>query len=188
MKRCLIAGVGIVALGLSFSAWSYTPGQGQGGPGMQGGQGGSDWHHPCKAIADACKNAGYVHGGAKSGNGIMANCLKPLLEGQSVKGVSISAEEVAACKAKMQEHHEGGGSHGGGQGQGMQGPPPGQGQGMQGPSGQQQGQGQGSQGQSQGHSQQAPQVQGNGSAPSQQGQEPSQSQSQGQPSSQAPAQ
>jgi hypothetical protein len=172
MKRYLTASVGVVALGLSLSAWSYTPGQGQGGPGMQGG---GEENHPCKAIAKACKNAGFVKGGAKSGNGIMANCIKPLLEGQSVKGVSISGEEAAACKAKMQEHHQGGGSHSGGQGQGMQGS-----------SGQQQGQG--VQGQSQGHGQQAPQGQGNAPAPGQQGQEPSQSQPQGQPSSQAPAQ
>ncbi|MES2218886.1 MAG: hypothetical protein V4501_10805, partial [Pseudomonadota bacterium] len=103
MKRFLHVCIGMAAIGMSVSAWSAP----EGGPG-----GGGD--HPCKKIAEACKAAGFVKGGGKSGNGIMENCMKPIMEGQSAKGVSVDPSEVAACKVKMAERAAHGGGMAGG--------------------------------------------------------------------------
>jgi len=56
--------------------------------------------HPCKTLRAACGAAGYVKGGFKQGKGLFRNCMKPLLSGSSVPGVSVSAEDVQACKAR----------------------------------------------------------------------------------------
>ncbi len=61
--------------------------------------------HPCKDVAMACKSAGYVKGGAKDGKGLRKDCMHPILSGKSVEGVSVSADAVAACKARIAEHH-----------------------------------------------------------------------------------
>lgn len=59
--------------------------------------------HPCAKLHEACKAAGYVKGAHKSnGKGMVLDCMKPLLEGKSVEGVTASAEDIAACKSKRE--------------------------------------------------------------------------------------
>jgi hypothetical protein len=108
----------VVAASISFSAFAAIP-DGQTAPngpgaGMTGGQGG----HPCKAIEEACKSAGFMKGGEASGKGLMMNCMKPVMEGKQVAGVSVDSTTVQACQAKkasmMSQHHGQGGQ--GGQG------------------------------------------------------------------------
>jgi hypothetical protein len=60
--------------------------------------------HPCKKIAEACEAAGFTKGGA-SGKGLMKDCLKPIMSGQSVQGVAVSPADVSACQAKRAAHH-----------------------------------------------------------------------------------
>lgn len=52
---------------------------------------------PCLAIAKACKAAGYSRKG-DANNRFWGNCMKPLLLGQTVKGVSIDAATVKSCR------------------------------------------------------------------------------------------
>jgi hypothetical protein len=61
--------------------------------------------HPCMQITDACKAAGFVNGGAKSGKGIGNDCIAPLIDGTppprhaTLPLPKVDAEVVAACKA-----------------------------------------------------------------------------------------
>ncbi len=59
--------------------------------------------HPCHSLKQACENAGFVKGGYKQGNGLYKDCLKPIMQGQTVKGVTVNPSDVAACKAKHQQ-------------------------------------------------------------------------------------
>lgn len=52
---------------------------------------------PCNNIAKACKAAGFNEKNKKNGKGTKANCILPLVNGKAVEGVSVAAEEVAAC-------------------------------------------------------------------------------------------
>lgn len=62
---------------------------------------------PCKTIVNACISAGYVESGSSTDKNIWLNCMKPVLMGQSVTGVTVDASVVQACKtdkiAKMQQ-------------------------------------------------------------------------------------
>jgi hypothetical protein len=55
---------------------------------------------PCMQIEQACTAAGYVKGEAKEGKGFHKNCMRPILKGQSVPGVSVNPSVVQACVAK----------------------------------------------------------------------------------------
>ena len=60
---------------------------------------------PCKKIKAACEAAGYTKGGHKTDSkGLHIDCLQKLKEGQAVEGVSVSAEDMAACKEKKEKH------------------------------------------------------------------------------------
>ncbi|MBS1961403.1 MAG: hypothetical protein JST04_04245 [Bdellovibrionales bacterium] len=60
---------------------------------------------PCKQIKSACEAGGYVKGNhKKNGKGLFVDCMKKIMAGESVEGVSIPADEVAACKAKKEKH------------------------------------------------------------------------------------
>jgi hypothetical protein len=116
MKKILVFGCGLLAsFSLSGSVLAAMPsGEPAGnGPSASVPAGGGQ-EHPCKAIAKACEAAGFVKGGEAQGKGLMRNCIKPLMEGQTVAGVSVSPEEIQACKAKRAEHEHG---QGGQQGQ-----------------------------------------------------------------------
>ena len=65
-----------------------------------------DASKPCMQIKQACEAAGFKKGDHKEGKGLFADCMKKLAAGESVAGVNVSAEEVAACKAKHAEHKE----------------------------------------------------------------------------------
>ena len=62
-------------------------------------------NHPCQKIKAACESAGFVKNGHKDNKkGLHVDCMKPLLEGQSVTGVTVSADDISACKTKQAEH------------------------------------------------------------------------------------
>jgi hypothetical protein len=48
---------------------------------------------PCKNVAQACRAAGF-----DKSNHFWKNCMKPLLLGQTVKGVTIDPKIIAACR------------------------------------------------------------------------------------------
>lgn len=67
--------------------------------------------HPCKEIKAACEAAGFTKGGhdpkTNSLKGLYKDCIQKIVkEGQSVPGVTVSAETVAACKAKKEKRGE----------------------------------------------------------------------------------
>jgi hypothetical protein len=61
---------------------------------------------PCATIASACKSAGFTKGGDK-GKMFWMDCMKPVVMGQSVKGVTVDAATVKSCRtdkiARMQK-------------------------------------------------------------------------------------
>ncbi len=59
---------------------------------------------PCQLVKAACESAGFVKGGHKDGKGLWKDCLGPLMDGKSVNGVSLGADQVNACKARRKEH------------------------------------------------------------------------------------
>jgi ribosome maturation protein Sdo1 len=62
--------------------------------------------HPCASLKKACEAAGFQVGKAKEGKGLFKDCMQKLAKGESVPGVNVSVDEIAACKAKHQEHKE----------------------------------------------------------------------------------
>ena len=58
----------------------------------------------CKNIAQACKTAGYTKANDMK---FWKNCMKPVLHGQTVKGVTVDANDVSSCRsdkiAKMKQ-------------------------------------------------------------------------------------
>jgi len=58
----------------------------------------------CEGIAKACKSAGYTREGASSGKQFWADCMKPILLGQTVAGVSITADDATACRQQKVEN------------------------------------------------------------------------------------
>jgi len=58
--------------------------------------------HPCHAHEEACKSAGFVRGGYKTGKGLFENCMKPIISGLVVNGVIVNPADVQACKAKRE--------------------------------------------------------------------------------------
>ncbi|MGZ3688578.1 MAG: hypothetical protein ACXWP5_11415 [Bdellovibrionota bacterium] len=72
--------------------------------------------HPCKKIRVACENANYFRGAhERDGKGLFKDCMKPIMAGKSVEGVTVSADDVAACKAKRAENKGGDEGDGGAQ-------------------------------------------------------------------------
>lgn len=63
-----------------------------------------DTNHPCVKIKTACESAGFIKGKHKEKKGLHLDCMKPLLEGKTVEGVSVSSEDISACKTKQAEH------------------------------------------------------------------------------------
>ena len=65
-----------------------------------------DKDRPCKMIMKACYDAGFEKGEAKLGNGLFVDCMKPILNGESVKGVTVEAATVQACQEKRSQRHD----------------------------------------------------------------------------------
>ena len=61
--------------------------------------GGKD--RPCMKIQQACNAAGFEKGKAKEGKGLVVHCMKPLLEGKSVPGVTVDAATIQTCQDIM---------------------------------------------------------------------------------------
>jgi hypothetical protein len=61
---------------------------------------------PCAEILATCEQAGFVRGGARMGNGLQIDCVRPIMAGTSQRPQSgkplpnVNAELVAACKAR----------------------------------------------------------------------------------------
>ncbi len=64
---------------------------------------GAEQSKPCKQIEQACSAAGFVKGGAKEGKGLYVHCIRPLLEGKSVAGVTVDAATIQACQEKREK-------------------------------------------------------------------------------------
>jgi hypothetical protein len=68
---------------------------------------------PCKEIAEACKQAGFVQGDWKKGDGLWRDCVDPIIQGKTnVPGATkplptVDPKTVAACKAKHPKYGEG---------------------------------------------------------------------------------
>ena len=63
-------------------------------------------NHPCKAVHEACEAAGFKKGDHKDKKGLYLDCVNPLLKGESVQGVTVQPDAVAACKAMKEQHHK----------------------------------------------------------------------------------
>ena len=61
---------------------------------------------PCRQIVAACQEAGFTQGGARTGDGIQVDCVRPIMLGtaqprRATKPLpQIEPELVAACKAR----------------------------------------------------------------------------------------
>jgi hypothetical protein len=61
---------------------------------------------PCEQIVDACKKAGFIGGDYKNGNGLMGDCVNPIIRGSAqptdahIALPEVSADVVAACRTK----------------------------------------------------------------------------------------
>ncbi|MBL7715206.1 MAG: hypothetical protein JNL01_07025 [Bdellovibrionales bacterium] len=85
LSHVVVAGVVSLGLGIvSFSSAARAEG-------------------PCKKLKTACEAAGFVKGGHKTGKGLHKDCMKPLLAGQTVAGVTVDAGDVSACQAKKEK-------------------------------------------------------------------------------------
>lgn len=51
----------------------------------------------CEIIATACKNAGFVKDGDQ-GKAFWRDCMKPILFGKTVAGVTVDVKDVRACR------------------------------------------------------------------------------------------
>jgi hypothetical protein len=71
---------------------------------------------PCAQIAAACKQAGFIPNGAKTGVGIVVDCIRPIVMGtpQVAQGTKplpqIDPQLVAACKQQNPNFGMGGGA------------------------------------------------------------------------------
>jgi hypothetical protein len=60
---------------------------------------------PCVQIRIACEQAGFVLGGARQGNGLLVDCIRPIMQGMPAPNASrppppIDPQLVAACNAR----------------------------------------------------------------------------------------
>jgi hypothetical protein len=68
---------------------------------------------PCKEIAAACRNAGFIKGDWKKGDGLWRDCVDPIVQGKtSAPGgskplPSVDAGLISACKAKHPKYGSG---------------------------------------------------------------------------------
>jgi len=61
---------------------------------------------PCQQIMEACESAGFVRGGVAGGNGLVVDCINPIMQGTTSSPKAskplpqIDPQVVAACKSK----------------------------------------------------------------------------------------
>jgi hypothetical protein len=46
---------------------------------------------PCQQIMDACRQAGFMQGGAKTGAGLQVDCVRPIMQGGTFSGQSFQS-------------------------------------------------------------------------------------------------
>jgi len=67
---------------------------------------------PCEQIVDACKKAGFIAGDYRNGNGLMGDCVSPIMRAAAqptdahIALPEVSATVVAACKSKHPDFGE----------------------------------------------------------------------------------
>jgi hypothetical protein len=60
---------------------------------------------PCRQIVAACQQAGFERDGAKAGNGIAVDCIRPIMQGKAQRRRAtkplpqVAQEVVSACSA-----------------------------------------------------------------------------------------
>lgn len=59
--------------------------------------------HPCKMIAQACLAGGFVRSGAANKK-FWHDCMKPILMGQTVQGVTVDPATVKNCRVNKIDH------------------------------------------------------------------------------------
>lgn len=64
---------------------------------------GGNQSHPCKSIVAACTAAGFEKGQYKEGKGLFKDCVQVIKNGGTVSGVTVSADDVAACKQRSKK-------------------------------------------------------------------------------------
>ena len=68
---------------------------------------------PCQQIMAACRQAGFVQGGAKTGVGLAVDCVRPIVQGTAQRPKASKAlppvdpQIVAACKASNPSFRKG---------------------------------------------------------------------------------
>lgn len=63
----------------------------------------SDDDNACGKIENACKAAGFAKGEHSQGKGLGQDCMKPIISGQTVSGVTVDAAIVQDCRAERAE-------------------------------------------------------------------------------------
>ena len=58
---------------------------------------------PCMQMKKACEAAGFQKGKAKDGKGLVKDCMSKLSRGESVSGVTLSADVISGCKEKHEQ-------------------------------------------------------------------------------------
>jgi hypothetical protein len=63
--------------------------------------------NPCTTVKKACEAAGFKRGGYEPRKnlrkGLYRDCIRPLLDGEVVKGVRVDSRVIAACKARKKK-------------------------------------------------------------------------------------
>jgi len=68
---------------------------------------------PCEQVTAACKNAGFIQGGAGAGTGLKADCVDPIMQGIAQPAGAtrplpqVDPRVVAACKARHPDFGQG---------------------------------------------------------------------------------
>ncbi len=60
----------------------------------------TDQETPCKKIIDACKASIVSKNDGNDKKGLFKDCVRPIMKGEKIAGVNITATEVDACRAK----------------------------------------------------------------------------------------
>jgi N-acetylglucosamine-6-sulfatase len=85
LPGCRVLGALVGALGMAIAAEAAEPG-------------------PCQQIVAACESAGFVRGGAAAGNGVVRDCIEPIMRGAAPPRPAskalpeISPQVVSACR------------------------------------------------------------------------------------------
>jgi hypothetical protein len=62
---------------------------------------------PCQQIRQACESAGFKKGAHReNGKGLWIDCISKLKKGEAVEGVSVTSEQINACKERMEKRAE----------------------------------------------------------------------------------